>query len=55
MSGEDWGEEVYGGEEEAVQIQVNEIKLFNRWTLDDIQVSDISLTVSWQVLEGVNQ
>ena len=39
MDGEDWGEET-----EAVQIQQNEIKLFNRWTLDDIQVSDISLT-----------
>ena len=33
-------------ENEAELVEGPEIKLFNKWSLDDVQVSDNSLTVS---------
>ena len=33
-------------EESAAVAEVPEIQLFGRWSSDDVQVSDISLTVS---------
>ena len=43
---EDWGEP---GEEvaAATSIEVHDIKLFGKWNPDEVQVSDISLTVSY--------
>ena len=46
---EDWAEEAAagpGGPAVAVA-ELPEIKLFGKWSTDDVQVSDISLTVSF--------
>ena len=46
---EDWAEEAAaasGGPAVAVA-ELPEIKLFGKWSTDDVQVSDISLTVSY--------
>ena len=41
---EDWGA---AAEDVVVTApEVQDIKLFNKWSTDDVQVSDISLTVS---------
>ena len=45
MSGEGWGED--GG----VEIEVTVVKLFAKWDPDEVQVSDISLTVSIEFIE----
>ena len=37
---EDWDEQI------AAVPEIPEIKLFGKWSSDDVQVSDISLTVS---------
>ena len=44
---DDWGNDESGvaGEQYTV-VAVPEIKLFGKWSTDDVQVSDISLTVS---------
>ena len=44
---EDWGEP---GEDVVAptSIEVQDIKLFGKWPLDEVQVVDISLTVSSQ-------
>ena len=41
---EDWGND--GDEAAVVAPEVQDIKLFGKWSTDDVQVSDISLTVS---------
>ena len=45
--GDDWGADEQGvaGEQYSV-VAAPEIKLFGKWSTDDVQVSDISLTVS---------
>ena len=45
--GDDWGAEEAGvaGEQYTV-VAAPDIKLFGKWSTDDVQVSDISLTVS---------
>jgi hypothetical protein len=53
---ETYGEEVLPVESEATltvaqPAELPEIKLFGRWSCDDVQVSDMSLQVGWLCLE----
>lgn len=41
-------------DEPAPAVELPEIKLFGKWSSDDVQVSDISLTVSLDGLQGKN-
>ncbi len=47
---EEWGnvtdEPVVAAAEQFTVVAAPEIKLFGKWSTDDVQVSDISLTVS---------
>lgn len=45
--GDDWGAEESGlASEQYPVVAAPEIRLFGKWSTDDVQVSDISLTVS---------
>ena len=46
---EDWDEQI------SAVAEIPEIKLFGKWSSDDVQVSDISLTVSGHVLKFSEQ
>jgi hypothetical protein len=37
-------------EELVVKTELPEIKMFGRWSTDDVQVSDISLTVNYVLM-----
>lgn len=37
-------------DEPAPAVELPEIKLFGKWSSDDVQVSDISLTVSLELM-----
>ena len=39
-------QEQTGGGAVATEIEVQDVKLFGKWNPDEVQVSDISLTVS---------
>lgn len=43
---EDWDAETQSGGLGVAAPELPEIKLFGRWTSDDVQVNDMSLTVS---------
>lgn len=43
MAEENWGDDAAAG---AVVAEIPEIKLFNKWSADDVQIADISLQVS---------
>ena len=43
--GDEWGADETAADQYAV-VAAPEIKLFGKWSTDDVQVSDISLTVS---------
>ena len=46
--GDEWGadEPIAAQAEQYAVVAAPEIKLFGKWSTDDVQVSDISLTVS---------
>lgn len=44
-----WDEEEAGAPAAAAtEIEVQDVKLFGKWNPDEVQVSDISLTVSYR-------
>ena len=48
-----WDEEETSVPADAIEVQ--EIKLFGKWNPSDVQVSDISLTVSYQKFLNLNR
>ena len=47
MSGEDWGDSV------PVDAPTVEVKLFGKWSPDEVHVNDISLAVSFNTCDTV--
>jgi len=49
MADEDWGDVQIGSNVDSAPVQVTaelpEVKLFGRWSCDDVEVSDMSLQV----------
>ena len=46
MAEENWGDDSVATP--AVEQEIPEVKLFNKWSADDVQIGDISLQVCYQ-------
>lgn len=53
MDDEDWGdfgETLQTNTGTTLQVELPEVKLFGKWSCEDVEVSDMSLQVCWYII-----